>query len=355
MTVREAKAVTAAWIDEQSESQPSFRGAYVAGSAATMPDASPFPITSDIDIRIVVDAEVPNPIFEPENPFRPHKLSYRGLTLEPSFVPSSSLLDPATVLSDMHLAPAIASGCVLRDPQGVISAIHRRVASQYSRRKWVTARCDHALAEVLTICDAARASAPPRFDQRCWMVANTLAAALGTTWIPVVASLGNLTTRKAFIAARRVLSRYDLGEQVNRLLDLLGSSNTTSSQAEGFALEMTRAYDEAIRVGRTAFHLSYYVSMAARAIVIEGIHELLQDFPGESMFFLSFVRTIVQNILAIDAPEQAARHGSGYHSLTESLGLKDGSQVSARLDLVRSAAHDFRKAADRIIQQTAIE
>jgi hypothetical protein len=352
LTVAQAKAIAAEWVDQHNSGFLGFRGAYLAGSMSSKPDTEPFPLTSDVDIRIVIDAEVPDPILHPENPFRPQKLTYRQVTLEPSFVCRSTIMDPATVLSDMHLAPALANGSILRDPQGLISVIHNRIAPEFPRRKWIAARCDHALADVMERCGAAKSPPPPRIDPLCWKVGCITVAALGTSWIPVVASLGNLTSRKAFIVSRSVLSQYRMVNQADRLLDLLGSSAITCDQAADLLSEMTQAYDEAVQIGRTAFHCSYDVSTASRAIAIDGVRELLRDFPGEAMFLLAFIRTLVQIVFSIDAPpEQAAHHRQGYNRLLRALGLSNEDQIAARLNLIRATAQDFRCMADQIIKE----
>jgi hypothetical protein len=173
-----------------------------------------------------------------------------------------------------------------------------------------------------------------------------------TAWIPVVASLQHLTTRKAFVAARSALSQYQMAGQADRLLDLVGSSAITRNQARDFLSEMTEAYDEAVRIGRTAFHCSYDVSTASRAIAVDGVQEMLHDSPREAMFFIAWMRTLVQNVFWLDAaPERAAHRQKGYHRLLQALGLEDQDRIAARLDLIRTTARDFRSMADRIIQE----
>jgi hypothetical protein len=93
-TVGEAKIAAGGWVREKSVGIPGFVGAYLIGSILAKSDADAFPDTSDVDISIVVDSAVPNPIIDSENSFSPRKLLYRGLILEPSYLSWEAVKGP---------------------------------------------------------------------------------------------------------------------------------------------------------------------------------------------------------------------------------------------------------------------
>jgi hypothetical protein len=57
--VRDAKAAARSWVEEEASRLPGFLGAYLAGSLRSRPDGDPFPASSDVDLRIVLDREIP--------------------------------------------------------------------------------------------------------------------------------------------------------------------------------------------------------------------------------------------------------------------------------------------------------
>ena len=118
ITTREARLAAEAWIREEAGRHPELVGAILAGSTRVRAPDEPHPPSSDVDLFIYVDAEVPSEILEPHGRFAPRKLAFRGVVLEPSFHEARRIADPETVLGDMHLAPVFTEPHILLDPYG---------------------------------------------------------------------------------------------------------------------------------------------------------------------------------------------------------------------------------------------
>lgn len=123
ITTHEARLAAEAWMREEAGRHPELVGAILAGSVRARDPEEPHPPSSDVDLFIYVDAEVPPDIFEPRGRFAPRKLAFRGVVLEPSFHEARGLSDPEAVLGDMHLAPIFTEPCILLDPYGRLAAL----------------------------------------------------------------------------------------------------------------------------------------------------------------------------------------------------------------------------------------
>ena len=60
ITTREARLAADAWMREEAGRHPELVGAILAGSARTRAPEEPHPPSSDVDLFIYVDAEVPS-------------------------------------------------------------------------------------------------------------------------------------------------------------------------------------------------------------------------------------------------------------------------------------------------------
>ena len=84
-TTGEARLTAEAWMREEAGRYPELVGAILAGSTRARAPDEAHPPSSDVDLFIYVDAEVPSEILEPHGRFAPRKLAFGGVVLEPSF------------------------------------------------------------------------------------------------------------------------------------------------------------------------------------------------------------------------------------------------------------------------------
>jgi hypothetical protein len=353
LTVGEAKMAARAWVREEAAGIPGFVGAYLAGSILTKSDADTFPETSDVDLSIVVDSAVPNPIIEPANSFSPRKLLYRGLILEPSYLSWEAVKDPEAVLSNMYLAAPFAGACILSDPRGEIDRIHRAVEPEFARRRWIRKRCAHAAEAAFWHCDLSAAAPPlPVYDPLFFKITALLLGALTASCIPVLAGLGNLTMRRGFIVARSMLLNYGMDDPAEGLLRIIGSTNVSRAEAERCLEELEVTFDAAVALPHPTFAMDCNVSAKGRRLAIDGCRELLDDHHREAMFYIAFMRGIVQNILLHDEdPARSERFFRGYWSLLRSLEIRSFEDATNRAGELRSAVPVLLAAAEEILER----
>jgi hypothetical protein len=353
LTVGEAKMAAHAWIREEAVGMPGFVGAYLAGSILAKSDADTFPETSDVDLSIVVDSAVPNPIIEPENSFAPRKLLYRGLILEPSYLSWEAVKDPEAVLSNMYLAAPLARGCILSDPRGEIERIHRAVEPEFARKRWIRKRCARAAEAAFSNYDlSTTVPALPAYDPLFWRITGLLLGTLTASCIPVLAGLGNLTVRRGFIVARLMLLRYGMEDLAESLLRIIGSADVSRAEAERCLEELEVAFDAAIAVPHPAFAMDYNVSAKGRSFAMDGCRELLDGHHREAMFHIALMRGIVQNILMHDEdPARRERFLRGYWRLLCSLEIKSFEDTANRFGELRTAVPILLAAAEEILER----
>ena len=111
MTVAQAKQIARRWVFMEAKNLSGFTGAYFAGSVNWMNDDAPLPVTSDVDIAIVVDAdEVAN--------HRQRKFRFEGTLLETTYHSIVEYQGPEEVVGNFFLAPQFRTKSVIADPTG---------------------------------------------------------------------------------------------------------------------------------------------------------------------------------------------------------------------------------------------
>src|SRR6516225_428097 len=145
ITTREARLAAETWMREEAARHPELVGAILAGSTCVRDPEAPHPPSSDVDVFIFVDAEVPSEILEPHGRFAPRKLLFRGVVLEPSFHEARRIADPEAVLGDMHLAPLFREAGILLDPYGRLESLAAAVKPEFFERRHAQRRLAQAL------------------------------------------------------------------------------------------------------------------------------------------------------------------------------------------------------------------
>jgi hypothetical protein len=352
LTIGETKMAAREWVRENATGIPGFVGACLIGSILGKPDEDLFPETSDVDIVIVVDSVIPNPIAEPENPFSPRKLLYHGLILEPSYLSWESMKNLEAVLSDRHLAAAFADACVLIDPRGEIDRVHRAVKPEFARRCWIGKRCKQA-AEAASWSGDQSALSPilPVYDPLFWKMTALLLGTLTASSIPVLAGLDTLTVRRGFVVAGSVLMRYGMRHLAEDLLRIVGSADVSRAEAERCLEELEAAFDAAIDLPHPAFAMDYNISAKGRILVIGGCRELLEDQHREAMFFIALMRGVAQNILMHhEDPAKRERFLRGYWDLLHTLKIRSLEDITNRLGELRDTVPVLLAAAEVILK-----
>jgi hypothetical protein len=144
MIAKDAKLIAKEWVKKRAADLADLFGAYTVGSINHMGDEEPFPSTSDIDIRIVLERELPG-LFErvATGEFREKDLLYRDVILEPQYSSKRGLLGGAKPPGRIMAYEWAVPNAIL-DPTGHLTRIHHEVSEHFSERTWVLTRCENA-------------------------------------------------------------------------------------------------------------------------------------------------------------------------------------------------------------------
>lgn len=337
MRLGEAKAVARQWVQAHGPEVPGLVGAYLAGSANWLPDDTEFPATSDLDVHLVVE--------DPGSALKPGKFLYRDVLLEVSYIPHDNVRSAEAALADYHQAGAFRTPSVIFDPTGTLTTLQETVTRQFAQRRWVLARCEHALATVRNYAGSLNGAAP-LYDQGtgCAFAAGV------TTHVLLVAGLENPTIRKRYAAARALLERYGLLDEYEPLLDLLGCAHLTRERVEQHLVAMTEAFDVARQVIRTSYRFGSDISAAARPISVDGSRELIErGLHREAVFWIVATFGRCFTIFAADAPDQLARFTPAYEALLADLGLASFPDRRQRCDAIVASLPHLRHLAQTIV------
>ncbi|MDP9861907.1 MULTISPECIES: hypothetical protein [Streptosporangium] len=255
MKIGQARAVAARWV--AGHQVPGFAGAYVSGSAAWLPAEAELPTSSDVDLVVMVDGEVPPKL---------GKFRHEGVLLEVSYAP----LQPAeTILASPALAPGLSRGVLLADPDGSLAALQTAVAREFARPHWVRTRCA-ALEDRIATLTQLDVSRPLAERVLSWAFPASL-----PTLVILTAARANPTVRRRYVAAREVLLRCGGADFHEELLDWLGCAHFSRSQVAEHLRRLTDVYDRVPYDPARPYGTD--LTPEARQISIDGTHDLIEQ------------------------------------------------------------------------------
>ena len=334
---------------EEALRYPELVGAVLAGSTRTRDPEAPHPLSSDVDLFIYVDAEVPPEILEPHGRFAPRKLAFGGVVLEPSCHEARRIADPEAVLGDMHLAPVFTEPCILLDPHGWLKALAAAVKPEVFRRRHAQRRLAQALGP--PVGPRASISDVPALRAPCWRNAGHAFGVVRCAFATLVAGLRYPTIRRSFVVAREVLGAVGREDLADALLRLLGSFALSRAEVETLAVEAERTYDVAVAVRRTPVVMDWNVSRDARELERAAVRELIAaGHHREALFQLLLVRTVAQGIIENDGGEEArAAARIGYQRLLAALGIDGDEPFHARGQALREFMPALREGCEALL------
>ncbi|BET66317.1 hypothetical protein ASA1KI_12350 [Opitutales bacterium ASA1] len=351
-TTREARLAAEAWLRDEVPHYPELIGAVLAGSTSRRDPSEPHPPSSDVDLFLFVDSEVPSDRHHPRGRYAPRKILFRGIVLEPSFHPTRRLSDPAAVLGDCYLAPIFADPCILADPQGVLRALAAAVKPEYRWRSHALRRLSHALEMAVPVDPVAAIPADiPALRAPCWPVVAHAFGVMRLAFTVLVAGLRFPTIRRSFAVAREVLRDAGREHVAGELLRLLGSFRLSRTVVRTLADEASHGYDLAVATHRTPVVLDWNVSPDARELERAAVQQLIDEgHHREAVFQLLLVRTIAQGILENDA-DVATRTCArlGYQRLLHALGIDDHAKLRARTADIQAFMPTLRETCETIL------
>jgi hypothetical protein len=338
MLAQEVRMIARQWVEEDASNTAGFVGAFFMGSTNFLPDNAEFSTTSDIDIKIILDA--------PNVPEVISKVAYRGLVLDTSYSSWEEVRSAEIVLANYYLACHLARPSIISDPFGRLRLIQPIVAHEYAKRKWVIRRSEHARDWLLTSLTWLDGAEPLHDQVFAWLYATSL-----PSHIVLVADLQNPTTRKALVASQGVLARYGHLSLHQSLLGLLGSAMMSREKAEALLVSCADAFDTAKMFVTTPFFGDTSVTDMARPMAIDGARELITaGFHREAVFWVAVIHTWCQKALYNDAPDIVrARYVSSYEHLLAELGISGPADLKVRVEQLRTAVPEVLEVAETII------
>lgn len=348
MNIGTAKAIARQWLAEEWEGTPGFLGAIYCGSTNWKSDETEYVPPSDIDILIWVDGET-----------RTLDRLYRdGVILQPSVLPYSRLSrTPEEILSDFRIASHFSVPSIIADPTGRLTALHRAVAPEYARRKWVRARCERVRTRIGEILDTWLA--PDLETDEFWMQVLDFyyAVFILSETIPV-ADLRDPTVRKSFVLSREILEKQGRLDLQEAMFALLGCQQMSRADVNAHFAMYENAFDQASAVARTPFFFSAEVSAAVRPVSIGGVREIIDSgFHREAMFWMVFIYSVAVKVMQNDAPDaEKAAHLQQYRQQIADLGLRTKADIIDRVEQLKALVPTFMEVAEQIMDRnTAIQ
>ncbi len=325
MLVGHAKTIAREWVREAASALPGFGGAFYHGSTNWLADDATLPVSSDLDIMVVLD--------DPDPPQKPGKFVYRGVLLEVSYLAGDQLTSPDLVLGRSDLAGSFRTPGVILDPTGHLTALQVAVARDYAQRRWVRARCEHVTGKIDGFLRGVQAAPSPYDRATAWLF-----AAGGTTLLPLVAGLRNPTVRKRYLAARELLVDYGHQDFYEPLLDLLGCAAMTQEQVAGHLDALAAVFDATGPLIRTPVFFAADLTPAGRAVAIDGSRELIaRGDHREAIFWIVATYSRCLQVLEREAAADVqARYRPGFRQLLADLGIASDADLPWRGEQVRA-------------------
>ncbi len=324
MLVKAAKAVARQWVLTEGNKIPGFAGAFYHGSTNWLPDEATLPATSDLDIMLVFEEEVPT-----------HKLGKfqdNGVLLEVSYLAQDQIQSPEQILGNYQMAGSFRQPGIIADPSGRLTELQSAVAQAYAERQWVYKRCEHARNNILQHLQSLAAAEQFHDQVTAWLFAAGV-----TTHVLLVAGLKNPTVRQRYGAVRQLLADYQRLDFYPALLDLLGCTEMSRARADEHLDALAVTFDVAKTVINTPFFFAADISEMARPVAIDGSRDLIaRGDHREAIFWMVATYSRCQQVLYQDASvEVQTQHTAGYHRLLGDLGITSAADLRAHSEEIK--------------------
>jgi hypothetical protein len=338
MIVKQAKDVARRWVSEEASKIPRFYGAFFVGSVNWMSDETPFPSTSDLDVRVIVEDSQP--------PGEIRKFRYRDVVLEVSYGSSEQFQSTEKILGDYTIACHLARPSIILDPLGQLTKIQEEVSRDYAKRKWVHKRCENVQDLLLASFQWLNETDPFHDQVFAWLYATGV-----PNHMVLTADLKNPTVRRMFAASRDVLGRYGYLSLHESVLGILGSEHMSREQVESFLKSCTEVFDVAKDIVKTPFFGASTISDFAGSVAIDGSRELITSgYHREAVFWIAVIHTWCQKALYNDAStEVQQRFMPSYQHLLRDLGVTSFDDLQHRNEQTEELFPEVWKVAEAII------
>ena len=340
MNIQQAKNIARQWVIEASQKLSGFYGAFFHGSINWLPENSLLPLTSDVDIIVVLT--------DPEPPDKPGKFIYQDVLLEVSYLPASQFQSAEEILDQYHLAGNFRIESIISDPSGQLSELQVKVAENFSKRKWVQKRCQGAYNKVIRNVEGINKSNPLHHQVMMWLFANGV-----MTHVLLTAGMKNPTVRTRYLSTKELLAKYKQLDFYESLLEKLACAHLSKERVEHHLATMTEAFDIAKIVIKTPVPYASDIRDISRFITVDGSRELIDNgHHREAMFWIMVTYSRCQEVLYHDATvEIQDKYRVGFENLLDDLGIKSSADLHQRGEQIREFLPSVLEVAESIMSR----
>jgi hypothetical protein len=339
MNAGEARAIASEWLaGERERAGREILGAFFTGSINRMADGDELPATSDDDICIILSSADPSP-------WRVVKREFRGLVIEPFYLPRERFLSAEIALSDFVLACHLAAPSVIFDPRGILAELKTAMGDRHDRRYWILKRCPAARDHSLALMSWAEG-----VDALHLLNAIFFHSVQGMSQMLLLADLRDPTVKKSLVKARGVLENYGMEGLRGRIMHLLGADRLSPEDIRRMALDCRAALVEAVRVFRTPFEADNAISACMLPSIETEARDCIEGgFAAEILLWISGLHSLSMYVIEndSDSPSKSGYRDS-YVADMGAMGLGSVEEARGRLASARSFFDEVTRACEAI-------
>ncbi len=270
---------------------------------------------------------------------------YLGLMLEIISKNLETHRDAEAVLANPSDGPNLATTQILSDPTGILAPLHRAVAADYGRRRWIEARCVAEKATAEEWLTAMRGAATP-LDRM--VAARVFLGAL--SGLMAVAQLKRPTTRRSLALLGELLDEQVRPDLHEAALTLMGSAHLRRADVQAMLEQFVHAFDRAVEVYQTPIPYGFALRPHVRPYHVEGTQEMIDAGQHrEAVFWITCLDT-AYIALENDAPEaEKAGFAAQFQAICATLEYTSAAVWAERVDTAQWLAPEVYRLADALV------
>lgn len=321
MKVCLANDIICRYVTDVIQNNPEVRGIYIAGSYLELNPNDELPVTSDVDLVFIVE--------QAEQKTKIGKIRYQGLLLEISYLKPADFVNQERVLLTHYIGNALIHNSILYDPDNILRNAQQVIRQKFLSLFWVNRRIDDMLDRIKENLENFHV------DLQNPVCINSYLFTLGISVYPfLLADCRNLTVRRRYTAARKVLFSFGYESMYHKLIDLI-AGKMNSTQLDIHMKAMQNVFDHAaLSEGKSAEYVFRNdIRPHTRQIAIDGCYELIESkYPNESVFWIGATFSRCYIILQLDYPNV---HIDALSNFLRSTGIHSADDMLNRLDALR--------------------
>ncbi|WP_040845269.1 hypothetical protein [Thiorhodococcus drewsii] len=336
-TTGEVIALAKHYVESQYLGTPGFRGAHLVGSIIHSDRDALFPTYCDVDIAIVLDRVEYQEIEEIEQ---------EGYVLECILSSSARYASADAILALPGMACNLEKNSILVDPDGYLNDIHRRVAAEFSGRRWVKIRTEDGVRCARSALDAMRQAANPA------EAVHTLGEfIMHCSESITVAHLNPPTHRRTLANLRALLSTPEELALYEEILTAFGVERISEHEARRFLDQCLQAFDRAIEVKRSPVPFEWKLDPCIRDYLKRGTLEMIEEGAHrESLFWIALFFMISTLAIQQDGtPEERPVYGARLMHFLQALGLESPTAIGQRIEFCSELLEKVESYVDRFV------